>query len=83
MHIFNVKSVRDKNIYMESLKYFDSPQYLVRFVVNRYHRLLVKNEKYSCPPLIIGHFHIKYMKEIKTYLWKAFNIYILIEICII
>jgi len=25
------------------------------------HRLLVKNEKYSYPPLIIGHFHIKYM----------------------
>jgi hypothetical protein len=44
MHIFNVKSVRDKIVFMESLKY-----------------LYVKNEKYSYPPLIIGHFHVKYM----------------------
>jgi hypothetical protein len=74
MHIFNVKSVRDKIVFMESLKYLyiksqirfinqpiDSPRFLVRFWINRYHRLLAKKEKYSYPPLIIGHFHVKYM----------------------
>jgi hypothetical protein len=45
MHIFNVKSVREKNVFMESLKYL----------------YIAKNEKYSYPPLIIGHFHVIYM----------------------